>query len=235
MIAHTITKSMRSVIRSCPRNLKSSADRLISITLPLACEQTTQKNGQNQWSIPVHRHIPKSLAAHDLNNWAPRGRGEQRIHGAPSLFYRPLTRRAANLKLAASPFHMLVCGYDRLICRGPGDRLYWLWYPRSPGESSNNSKTEVWQRCVELTDLPHLVCSSESFADTVPNQHVSDPKSCWGLFATGRPSEPSFCWCFLDRNEGNRFRKSVASSGAEPLALGLLGYGRPTLKIRGLL
>ena len=104
-----------------------------------------------------------------------------------------------------------------------------------PENQATIQRLQYGKRCVELADLPHLVCSSESFADTVPNQHVSDPKSCWGLFATGRPSEPSFCWCFLDRNEGNRFRKSVASSGAEPLALGLLGNGRPTLKIQGLL
>lgn len=53
-----------------------------------------------------------------------------------SLFYRRLTQLAANSKLAASLVHILLCGYDRLISRGRGDRLYSVWYPASALESS---------------------------------------------------------------------------------------------------
>jgi hypothetical protein len=113
-------------------------------------------------------HIP-SLAALDLNLEAAMRTGRAAYSRGAVLFYRPPTQLAANSKLVASLLHMLVCGYDRLSYRDPGDRLYSVWYPPRPAESSKQiASLNLWSRLRRDYRLAPFGWRTESFADTVP-------------------------------------------------------------------
>lgn len=102
---------MRSVIRSCPRNLNSSADRLMSV-----------------------------------------------------LFYRPLPAACCKTKTRCKSAPHSCVWIRPVIYRGPGDRLYFVWYPASAAESSDKVAE---QRFAETSGVPHLVGRTESFANTI--------------------------------------------------------------------
>ena len=134
---------MRSVIRSWPRNLNSSADRLIAVSLPLGSSQNSDAVAIDRRlarHYPVLFGISSGTLSEPLEGATRTGRAAYSRGAVPVLSSTNPARY--NLKLVASLLHMLVCGYDRLPCRDPGDRLYSVWYPPSPAESSNNSTTE---------------------------------------------------------------------------------------------
>ena len=88
------------------------------------------------------------------------------MHATPSLFYRPAAA-CSKLKLAATLLHILVCGWERLTTEALAiDSIPMVSAECHRIKGNNSPYGGAVLFCGRLTDLPHLVCTTESFADT---------------------------------------------------------------------